>query len=224
MVKRLRVDRSVLWAEPMPAAVDHAANRRRPSALGDDAGPPPDGAAQGRRLRRSGRSSLARLGARIGIDAQGRAADRQHLGAERRRRPERGDRWRKSADSIQEDADVQYADPVTRAYAASRAERSVLPAAVVAARRRWPASTSRPRGRCSRVRRASTVAVVDTGILPHPDLVGRVLPGYDFISDPEPRARRQRPRPESARRRRLERRRVRRRRTTASSTASSSPD
>ena len=28
-----------------------------------------------------------------------------------------------------------------------------------------------------------TVAVVDTGILPHPDLVGRLLPGYDFISD-----------------------------------------
>jgi serine protease len=29
------------------------------------------------------------------------------------------------------------------------------------------------------------VAVVDTGILPHPDLNGRVLPGHDFISDPE---------------------------------------
>lgn len=28
-----------------------------------------------------------------------------------------------------------------------------------------------------------TVAVVDTGILPHPDLVGRLLPGYDFIGD-----------------------------------------
>jgi serine protease len=26
------------------------------------------------------------------------------------------------------------------------------------------------------------VAVVDTGILPHPDLAGRLLPGYDFIS------------------------------------------
>ncbi len=28
-----------------------------------------------------------------------------------------------------------------------------------------------------------TVAVVDTGVLPHPDLDGKVLPGFDFISD-----------------------------------------
>ncbi len=28
------------------------------------------------------------------------------------------------------------------------------------------------------------VAVVDSGILPHPDLRGRLLPGYDFVSDP----------------------------------------
>ncbi|MFC4453706.1 S8 family peptidase [Deinococcus sonorensis] len=29
-----------------------------------------------------------------------------------------------------------------------------------------------------------TVAVVDTGIVIHPDLDGKVLPGYDFVSDP----------------------------------------
>lgn len=28
------------------------------------------------------------------------------------------------------------------------------------------------------------IAVVDTGILPHPDLAGRLLAGYDFIADP----------------------------------------
>ncbi len=32
---------------------------------------------------------------------------------------------------------------------------------------------------------AVTVAVVDTGLLPHPDLVNKALPGYDMISDPE---------------------------------------
>jgi serine protease len=29
-----------------------------------------------------------------------------------------------------------------------------------------------------------TVAVLDTGILPHPDLAGRLVPGWDFVSDP----------------------------------------
>ncbi len=29
------------------------------------------------------------------------------------------------------------------------------------------------------------VAVIDTGILPHADLAGRILPGYDFVSDPD---------------------------------------
>ena len=31
---------------------------------------------------------------------------------------------------------------------------------------------------------SAVVAVLDTGITAHPDLVGRVLPGYDFVSDP----------------------------------------
>ncbi len=32
---------------------------------------------------------------------------------------------------------------------------------------------------------SAVVAVLDTGITTHPDLVGRVLPGYDFVSDPQ---------------------------------------
>lgn len=31
---------------------------------------------------------------------------------------------------------------------------------------------------------AARVAVLDTGITPHPDLAGHLLPGYDFVSDP----------------------------------------
>jgi serine protease len=38
----------------------------------------------------------------------------------------------------------------------------------------WSVQTGRP---------AAVVAVLDTGITPHADLFGRVLPGYDFVSD-----------------------------------------
>jgi len=31
---------------------------------------------------------------------------------------------------------------------------------------------------------STVVAVIDSGIMPHPDLAGRLLPGYDFITDP----------------------------------------
>jgi len=37
---------------------------------------------------------------------------------------------------------------------------------------------------------AAVVAVLDTGITPHPELAGRMLPGYDFVSDWDPVAQR----------------------------------
>ena len=40
--------------------------------------------------------------------------------------------------------------------------------------------------------------MIDTGITQHPELTGRVLPGFDFISDPAARQRRQRTRQRSA--------------------------
>jgi serine protease len=35
---------------------------------------------------------------------------------------------------------------------------------------------------------SAVVAVLDTGITPHPELVGRILPGWDFVSDWDPAA------------------------------------
>ena len=57
---------------------------------------------------------------------------------------------------------------------------------------------------------AQRVAVLDTGVLPHADIVANLLPGYDMITDSEPRQRWRRPRQQCQRPRRLGgRRRVR---------------
>ena len=71
---------------------------------------------------------------------------------------------------------------------------------------------------------AITVAIIDTGWVPHPQLADRVYadqPGYDFISDPANAARRRRPRRRPDRHRRFDRRRARR--CTARTSPASSP-
>jgi serine protease len=87
------------------------------------------------------------------------------------------------AQLIERDPEVLFADPVIR-FHPMRAPSDPLyslqwnyhhPISGINAPAAWDISTGGP----------VTVAVVDTGILPHPDLINKTLPGYDMISDPE---------------------------------------
>ena len=166
-------------------------------------GPPPHGAPEGRRARRSWPELLERIGKRHRHAGHVRAADRADLGAERRARASRqNDSGGDGARASSRKPEVQYADPVRRAHAFAvpndpyYSQQWSLNGSVagINAETAWTLQPSAA---------SVTVAVVDTGILPHPDLEGRVLPGYDFISDAD-RARDGNARDsESARRRRL---------------------
>jgi serine protease len=178
LMHQLRVDRGVLWAQPQFEAPAK-------KSLAQKVGVP------GRRLMMRLKDGvepewgalLARLSASAGVPvkAERQIGDIWVLSVAEKQSPEVLSRI---ADLVQQDPDVQFADPVKR----------VMPQAAPNDpfySRQWslhgevaginiePAWALQPGAA------GVTVAVIDTGILPHPDLVGRVLPGYDFISDPE---------------------------------------
>jgi serine protease len=84
------------------------------------------------------------------------------------------------AQRLQADPAVRYADPVRRAVPHRVANDTYYATqwslAAVNAAGAWDLGTGNSN---------ITVAVLDTGILPHPDLAGRLLPGYDFITSPD---------------------------------------
>jgi serine protease len=183
ILRTLRNDRGVLWAESSRAVMTTATAKASPSL-------PPGADRPGQRLMvrlKDGVSPewsalLPQLGSRIGTDL---AVERQigNVWVLSVSTPQLPAQLAQMAELLQQDGSIQYADPVRQAFALSAANDPYYPQqwglsdplSGVNAETAWelqPDSSS------------VVVAVVDTGILPHPDLTGRVLPGYDFITDP----------------------------------------
>src|SRR6202162_594105 len=178
LVQRLRNDRSVLWAETVTAGI-------RPQALTSDPNARPG---QKLMVRLAAAASpnwavlLPRWSSLIGTAI---TVDHQI-----------GDIWvlelaaavpdadlAAAASQLETDGTVQYADPVRRMQAQRVPNDPRFgsqwaltdPVGGINAPAAWDLQIGSA---------GMTVAVIDTGITQHPELAGRVLPGYDFISDP----------------------------------------
>lgn len=181
IAKLLREDRAVLWAQPI-----------RPSQAVTKASTATDP-----RFRAPGNGLMVRLADGVAEDWSTLAPRfAELLGTPVAAERKVGNVWRLSiavarspdalaalAAKLQQDPSVMYADPVRRMLPQAIPNDPLFanqwaltdPVAGVNA----PAAWDVQKGSAS-----IAVAVIDTGILPHPDLDGRVLAGYDFVSDP----------------------------------------
>ena len=173
VAKRLRADRSVLWAE-----VAEQRTVRPKTAMATKAASAP-----GRKLMLRFEDGVdpatvmprlaARAGAPVAIE---RTIGNVHvIGLAQTTTVAALEALAKILES---DPAVRYADPVRRvsAHAVPSDPRYAdqWSLAHVNAEAAWQLGTGSA---------GMTVAVVDTGMLDHPDLAGRLLPGYDFIAD-----------------------------------------
>jgi len=177
LLRKLREDRSVLWAEP----IDSLTPKAKALSLSPY---------QGRKLmvRLVGDATpdwgalLPRWTDLVGLPL---AVERQigNVWVLSLPEPVPEDILASMAEQLQVDSVVQYADPARRVFA-TRVPNDPLYG------QQWaltgaPGGINAPAAWDLQVGSPSvTVAVVDTGITAHPDLAGRILPGYDFISDP----------------------------------------
>ena len=175
----LRYDRSVLWAEPRRAArpmLKAAVKDARYNQLGRQLMVRlADGVAEDW-------STLApRFAALLGtpVAVERKVGNVWTLSIATARQP---DALAELANALQQDAAVLYADPVRRMYAHFTPNDPLFG-------QQWSLSNAVSgvnAGAAWDVQQGSAglaIAVVDTGIVSHPDLEGRVLPGYDFVSD-----------------------------------------
>jgi subtilisin family serine protease len=175
LLRRLRDDRSVLWAETVGGAAPKTqslspfqASKLMVRLTGD---PAPDWSVL-----------LPRWADLVGMPL---TVDRQigNVWVLSLSQPVPEDLLASMAEQLQVDSTVQYADPARRVFA-RRVPNDPLygqqwalsdPVGGLNAATAWDLQIGSP---------SVTVAVIDTGITAHPDLAGKVLPGYDFISDP----------------------------------------
>ena len=175
MLRRLREDRSVLWAESVqPSARPSAStsvlgNKLMVRLAGDVA--PDWNTLLPRWMDRTGAAlAVQRQIGNVWVLSLASAVPESQLA--------------QMAEQLQADPAVQYADAAIRAHPLFVPNDPLFPL-------QWalqdpvggvnaPAAWDLQTGNASTI-----IAVIDTGLTQHPDLATRILPGYDFISDPK---------------------------------------
>jgi serine protease len=183
----LRRDRSILWVEPSTAGRS-AIGQRATGAPANHGGYVDIGSKLLVRLAGDAAPDWSTLMPRLNDRMGTLAIPERQIGSVwvlRLATPVRADALAQMAERLQDDPAVQYADPVGRRFAKLLvpndpffSEQWALtdPAGGINIQSAWDLQLAQPVV-------STTIAVVDTGILPHADLANRILPGYDFITD-----------------------------------------